>query len=72
MYHLEEGSVSTAIQYEKCAQIFVSRVNKNPIWYTISDATNSYTVQCEHRLSDNEYNQIEIKIVEKKVSNFNE
>ena len=44
MYHLEEGSVSTAIQYEKCAQIFVSSVNKNPIWYTISDATNSYTV----------------------------
>ena len=32
MYHLEERSVSTAVQYEKCAQIFVSSVNK-----TLSD-----------------------------------
>ena len=44
MYHLEERSVSTAIRYEKCAQIFVSSVNKNPIRYTIRDATNSYAV----------------------------
>ena len=44
MYHLEERRVSTAIQYKKCAQIFVSSVNKNPIRYAICDATNSYTV----------------------------
>ena len=30
MYHLEE--ISTAVRYEKCAQIFVSSVNK-----TLSD-----------------------------------
>ena len=44
MYHLEERSVSTAIRNKKCAQTFVSTVNKNPIRYTIRDATNSYTV----------------------------
>ena len=44
MYHLEELSVSIAIQYKKCAQIFVSSVNKNPIRYTIRDAPDSYTV----------------------------
>ena len=44
MYHLEERSVSTAIRYKKCAQIFVSSVNKNPIRYTIRNATNSYKV----------------------------
>ena len=44
MYHLEERSVPTAIRYKKCAQIFVSNVNKNPIRYTIRDATRSYTV----------------------------
>ena len=32
MYLLEERSVSTAVRYEKCAQIFVSSVNK-----TLSD-----------------------------------
>ena len=32
MYHLEERSVSIAVRYEKCAQIFVSSVNK-----TLSD-----------------------------------
>ena len=44
VYHLEEGSVSTTISYKKCAQIFVSSVNKNPFRYIIRDATNSYTV----------------------------
>ena len=44
MYHLEERSVWTATGNKKCAQIFVSSVNKNPIQYTIRDATNSYTV----------------------------
>ena len=44
MYHLEERNVSTAIRYKKCTQIFVSRVNQNPIRYTIRNATNSYTV----------------------------
>ena len=44
MYPLEERSVSIAIGCEKCAQIFVSSVNKNPIQYTIGDATNSYMV----------------------------
>ena len=29
MYHLEERSVSTAIRYEKCAQIFFLSANKN-------------------------------------------
>ena len=54
MYHLEERSVSTAIHYKRCAQIFVLSVNKNPIQYTICDATNSYTVQCEHSLSQSQ------------------
>ena len=40
----EERSVSTAIRYKKCVQIFVSSVNKNPIRYTIRNATNSNTV----------------------------
>ena len=44
MYHLEERSVSAAIQYEKYSQIFVSSVNKNRIRYTIRNTTNSYTV----------------------------
>ena len=44
MYHLEKRNVSTAIWYEKCAQIFVSSVNKNTIRYKIRDSTNSYTV----------------------------
>ena len=44
MYRLEERSVSTAVRYEKCAEIFVSSVNKNSIRYTIRDATYSYTV----------------------------
>ena len=35
MYRLEERRVSTS---------FVSSVNKNPIGYTIRDATKSYTV----------------------------
>ena len=38
------GHHTPAIQCKKCAQIFVSSVNKNPIRYTIRDATNSYTV----------------------------
>ena len=41
---LEERSVLTAIRYKKFAQIFDSSVNKNPIRYTIRDATISYTV----------------------------
>ena len=51
LYHLEECSVSTAIRYKKCAQIFISSVNKNPIQYTIHDTIKSYAVKCEHGLS---------------------
>ena len=40
MYPLEERSISDAIRYEKCAQIFVSSMNKNLIRYAIRDATN--------------------------------
>ena len=29
MYHKEERNVSTAIQYKKCAQIFIFSVNKS-------------------------------------------
>lgn len=50
MCHSEERSVSTAIRYKNCAQIFVSNVNKNTIRYATRDATNSYTVECEHGL----------------------
>ena len=32
---LKVRSISTAIRYKKCAQIFVSSLNKNPILYTI-------------------------------------
>ena len=32
--NLEERSVSTAIKYKNCAQIFVPSKNKNPIRYT--------------------------------------
>ena len=31
MYHVEERSVSTVIQYKNCAQILVLSVNKSPI-----------------------------------------
>ena len=55
---LRRGSVSTAIRYEKCAQIFVSSVNKNSIRYTIHDARNSYTVQCEHGLRLEAYKMV--------------
>ena len=48
MYHLEEQSISTAIQYKKCAQILVSSVNKIPIQYAFGNTTESYTVKCEH------------------------
>ena len=44
MYYLEERSVSAAIRYKKRAQTFVSSVNKNPLRYTIRDATNNYMV----------------------------
>ena len=44
IYHLEECSVPTAVRYKNCAQIFVLRVSKKPIWYTIRDATNSYNL----------------------------
>ena len=44
MYHLEERSVSAAIRYKKCAQMFVSSATENPIRYTICDITKSYTV----------------------------
>ena len=43
-YRLEERTVSAAMQYKRCAQIFASSVNKNPIRYKIHDATKSYTV----------------------------
>ena len=49
IYHLEERSASTAIRHEKCAEIFVSSVNKNPVQHTIRDAVNSYMV-FEHGL----------------------
>ena len=44
MYHLEEGSISTAIRYKKCAQIFAVDVNKSTIRYIIGDAMKSYTL----------------------------
>ena len=50
MYHLEERSVSTAIRCKKCAQIFVLSVNKSPIRYAFRNATESYTIKCEHDL----------------------
>ena len=54
IYHLEERSVSTAIRYKKCAQIFVVDVNKSPIRYIFRDATKSYTVCSSFRTSQKE------------------
>ena len=51
MYHIEERSVSNAIQYKKCAQLFVVNVNKSPIQHIFREATKSYTVWYEHGLS---------------------
>ena len=41
---LEECSVSADTRYKKWAQIFLLCVSKNPIRYTIRDATKSYMV----------------------------
>ena len=57
MYHLEEVA-SQLLSDMKSAQIFVSSVNKNSIRYTIHDATNSYTVQCEHGLRLEAYKMV--------------
>ena len=44
MYDLGECSVSAATQYKICAQMLMSSVHKNPIWYAFHNTTESSTI----------------------------